>query len=109
MDIVFAKLALQKFRDARKSAHGESAVNDKDEMFDYHREMPDVISTGTSPPKEYVWVMNEEHRRRYRYYLKHVVGQHPDDSESFGIGIMTGQPSKGQPFEIIRKHWEGYE
>jgi hypothetical protein len=82
-------------------------LSKKDDMLDYYREMTDMVSTVTGPPEEYVWVMNEEHRRRYRYYLEHVMGLYPDDSESFGIGIMTGEPSNGQPFEIIRKHWEG--
>lgn len=80
-----------------------------DEMFDYHREMTGVVSQIDGPADEWVWVMNEEHRRRYRYFLKNVMGVYPDDSESFGIGIMTGEPSNGEPFELIRKHWDGYD
>lgn len=83
-------------------------MDDKDEMFDYHREMTAAVSTISGAADEYVWVMNEEHRRRYRYFLKHVMGLYPDDSESFGIGIMTGEPSNEQPFELVRRHWIGY-
>lgn len=78
-------------------------------LFDYHREMTDAVADVQGPTEEWVWVMNEEHRRRYRYFLEHTMGVFPDDSESFGIGIMTGEPSNGQPFELIRKHWDGHE
>lgn len=78
------------------------------EMYDYHREMTDAVSQINGPADEWVWVMNEEHRRRYRYFLENVMGVYPDDSESFGIGIMTGEPSNGEPFELIRKNWDGY-
>jgi hypothetical protein len=81
-------------------------MTDENEMFDYHREMIDMVSEVPGEPDELVWVMNEEHRRRYRYYLEHVMGSYPDDSQSFGIGIMTGEPSNGQPIELIRRHWE---
>jgi hypothetical protein len=79
------------------------------EMFDYHREMTDAVSQVSGAPDEFVWVMNEEHRRRYRYYLEHVMGLYPDDSESFGIGIMTGEPKNGLPFELVRRTWDGYD
>ncbi len=79
------------------------------EMFDYHREMTAAVSRVAGPAEEYVWMMNEEHRRRYRYYLEHVMGLYPDDSESFGIGIMTGEPKNGQPFELARRTWVGYD
>lgn len=78
-------------------------------MIDYHREMTVAVSEISGPAEEWVWVMNEEHRRRYRYYLQHVMGLYPDDSESFGIGIMTGEPTNGQSFELVRRHWEGYD
>ena len=84
-------------------------MSEESEMFDYHREMTHAVSQISGPAEEWVWVMNEEHRRRYRYYLKNVMGLYPDDSENFGIGIMTGEPSNGMPFELIRKHWEGYD
>lgn len=84
-------------------------MSDDSEMFDYHREMTDAVSQISGPPDEWVWVMNEEHRRRYRYFLEHVMGCYPDDSGNFGIGIMTGEPSNGAPFELVRKHWEGYD
>ena len=77
-------------------------------VFDYHREMTEAVSQISSEVEAFVWVMNEEHRKRYRYYLANVLGSYPDDSESFGIGIMTGEPSNGQPFELIRRHWLGY-
>ena len=82
----------------------------ENEMFDYHREMTDAVVQIPSPDEadEWVWVMNEEHRRRYRYFLEHVMGTYPDDSESFGIGIMTGEPSNGEPFELVRRHWLGF-
>lgn len=84
-------------------------MSSENEMFDYHREMTDAVSQVSGAPDEFVWVMNEEHRRRYRYYLEHVMGLYPDDSESFGIGIMTGEPKNGQPFELVRRTWDGYD
>ncbi|MXO95526.1 hypothetical protein GRI34_03725 [Erythrobacter aquimaris] len=36
------------------------------EMYDYHREMTDAVSQISGDEEEWVWVMNEEHRRRYR-------------------------------------------
>jgi hypothetical protein len=84
-------------------------VNDENEMFDYHRAMTDAVAEISGEADEWVWVMNEEHRRRYRYYLEHVMGGYPDDSESFGIGIMTGETKSGAPFELMRRHWLGYE
>ena len=84
-------------------------MTNENDMFDYHREMTAAVCQVSGPAEEYVWVMNEEHRRRYRYYMEHVMGIFPDDSESFGIGIMTGEPSNGQPFELVRRTWEGYD
>ena len=81
----------------------------ENEMFDYHREMTHAVSQISGPPEEFAWVMNEEHRRRYRYYLEHVMGLYPDDSESFGIGIMTGEPKNGLPCELVRRTWDGYD
>lgn len=80
-----------------------------EEMFDYHREMTAAVSQISGEADEWVWVMNEEHRRRFRYYMEHVMGVFPDDSESFGIGIMTGEPDDGVPFDLIRRHWLGYK
>ena len=80
-------------------------MTDENEIFDYHREMTGAVSQISGAPEEWVWVMNEEHRRRYRYFLEHVMGSYPDDSENFGIGIMTGEPSTGEPFELVRRHW----
>lgn len=79
------------------------------ETFDYHREMTDAVEQIPSPDEadEWVWVMNEDHRRRYRHFLEKVMGVFPDDSESFGIGIMTGEPSNGRPFELVRRYWLG--
>ncbi|WP_267903945.1 hypothetical protein [Qipengyuania aquimaris] len=37
------------------------------------------------------------------------MGTYPDDSENFGIGIMTGEPSNGEPFELVRRHWLGFD
>ena len=85
------------------------SVRNEDEMFDYHREMAGAVSEISGNAEEYVWVMNEEHRRRYRYFLEHVMGGYPDDSESFGIGIMTGEPKNGQPVELVKRTWQGYD
>lgn len=82
-------------------------MDDENEMFDYHREMTGAVSQIDGRSDAFVWVMNEEHRRRYRYYLKHVMGLFPDDSESFSIGIMTGKPANGRPFELIKRTWVG--
>ena len=84
-------------------------MSGQNEMYDYHREMTDAVSQISGDEEEWVWVMNEEHRRRYRYFLEHVMGTYPDDSENFGIGIMTGEPSNGEPFELIRRHWLGFD
>ena len=81
-------------------------MSDANEMFDYHRAMTAAVSEISGSPDELVWVMNEEHRRRYRYFLRNVMGVFPDDSQSFGIGIMSGEPENGQPFQLIRRHWE---
>lgn len=54
---------------------------DKDEMYDYHRRMTDAVAEISGDPEEYVWVMNEEHRRRYRYFLEKIMGCYPDDSQ----------------------------
>jgi hypothetical protein len=45
--------------------------------------------------------MNEAHRAKYRHFLEHEMGADPDDSECFGIPIETGEPSNGEPFELI--------
>lgn len=69
--------------------------------FDYHRAMTDEVAEAPSVPAErLVWIMNETHRARYRHFLEHEMGVDPDDSESFGIPIETGEPSNGQPFEL---------
>lgn len=70
--------------------------------FDYHREMTDAVAEAPNvPPERLVWIMNETHRARYRHFLEHEMGVVADDSESFGIPIETGEPSNGQPFELI--------
>lgn len=84
-------------------------MNGENEMFDYHRAMTDAVSQISGPPEKFVWVMNEEHRKRYRYFLEHVMGVYPDDSESFGIGIITGNPGGEEPFELRKRTWQGYE
>ena len=80
-------------------------MDDENEMFDYHREMTGAVSEINGEAHEYVWVMNLEHRSRYLYFMKNVMGVFPDDSESFGIGIMTGEPTNGQPFELTKRWW----
>ena len=70
--------------------------------FDYHRAMTDAVAEApANSPENLVWIMNEMQRARYLYFLEHEMGVDPDDSESFGILIETGEPSNGQPFELI--------
>ena len=70
--------------------------------FDYHRAMTDAVAEAPSVGRErLVWVMNEVHRANYRHFLEHEMGVEPDDSESFGIPIETGEPSNGEPFELV--------
>lgn len=72
--------------------------------FDYHRAMTDaVVEVPNVHPERLVWIMNETHRARYRHFLEHEMGVDPDDSESFGIPIETGEPSNGQPFELVMR------
>lgn len=69
--------------------------------FDYHRAMTDAVAEAPSvSPDRLVWVMSETHRAKYRHFLEHEMGVEPDDSESFGIPIETGEPSNGEPFEL---------
>ena len=69
--------------------------------FDYHRAMTDAVVEAPNVPRErLVWVMNENHRARFRQFLEFEMGVEPDDSESFGIPIETGEPSNGQEFEL---------
>ncbi len=75
-----------------------------DEMFDYHREMTEIVVTATiDEPDDFVWVMNLEHRKRYLYFMENIMGVCPDDSESFGFGIMTGEPRNGEPIELCSR------
>lgn len=70
--------------------------------FDYHRAMTDVVADAPYDQRErLVWIMNETHRAAYRHFLEHEMGVEPDDSESFGIPIETGEPSNGEPFELL--------
>jgi hypothetical protein len=70
--------------------------------FDYHRAMTDAVAQAPSVPQErLVWIMNDLHRARYRHFLEHEMGVDPDDSESFGIPIESGEPSNGEPFELV--------
>ncbi|WP_417592728.1 hypothetical protein [Parasphingorhabdus sp.] len=72
--------------------------------FDYHRAMTDAVVEAPEVPHErLVWVMNDAHRAKYRNFLENVMGVEPDDSESFGIPIETGEPKDGQPFELITR------
>lgn len=70
--------------------------------FDYHRAMTEAVGRAPGVPRErLVWIMNASHRALYRYHLEHEVGVDPDDSESFGIPIETGEPSNSAPFELV--------
>lgn len=70
--------------------------------FDYHRAMTDAVAEAPNVPRErLVWIMNETHRARYRQFLESEMGVEPDDSESFGIPVETGEPSNGKPFELL--------
>lgn len=70
--------------------------------FDYHRAMTDaVVDAPDVPAEQLVWIMNENHRAKYRNFLEHEMGVDPDDQESFGIPIETGEPSNGEPFELV--------
>jgi hypothetical protein len=70
--------------------------------FDYHRAMTDAVAQAPNVAQErLVWIMNDAHRAKYRHFLEHVMGGEPDDSESFGIPIETGEPSNGEPFELV--------
>jgi hypothetical protein len=69
--------------------------------FDYHRAMTDAVVEAPDVPRErLVWIMNKDHRNSFRRFLEFEMGVEPDDSESFGIPIETGEPSNGQPFEL---------
>jgi hypothetical protein len=70
--------------------------------FDYHRAMTDAVAEAPYDLRErLVWIMNEKHRAAYRHFLKHEMGVVDDGSESFGIPIETGEPSNGEPFELV--------
>ena len=70
--------------------------------FDYHRAMVDAVADAPNvAPDRLVWIMNEQHRARYRQFLELEMGVDPDDSESFGIPIETCEPSNGQPLELV--------
>lgn len=72
--------------------------------FDYHRAMIDAVVEAPDVPHErLVWIMNDAHRVKYRDFLENVMGVEPDDNESFGIPIKTGEPKDGQPFELIAR------
>lgn len=70
--------------------------------FDYHRAMTDVVGEAPYEHRDrLVWIMSEARRSAYRHFLEHEMGVEPDDSESFGIPIETGDPSNGEAFELI--------
>jgi hypothetical protein len=72
--------------------------------FDYHREMTEAVSKAPDvDPERLVWIMNDEHRVRFLAFQKHEMGVEPDVSEWFGIRIESGEPSNGQPFELVVK------
>ncbi|PHR19437.1 MAG: hypothetical protein COA41_07085 [Sphingopyxis sp.] len=70
--------------------------------YDYHRAMTDAVVEAPDVPHErLVWIMNDTHRAQYRAFLENEMGVEPDDEESFDIPIETGEPSGGQPFELV--------
>ena len=72
--------------------------------YDYHRAMTDAVVEAPDVPHErLVWIMNDTHRARYRAFLENEMGVEPDDDESFGIPIETGEPSDGHPFELVAR------
>lgn len=70
--------------------------------FDWHREMTDAVADAPFPaPKGLVWIMSEKSQAEYRHFLENEMGVDDDGTESFGIPIVTGEPSNGLPFELV--------
>jgi hypothetical protein len=70
--------------------------------FDYHHEMTEAVSKAPRvDPDRLVWIMNDEHRARFCAFQEREMGVQPDVTECFGIPIETGEPSNGQPFELV--------
>jgi len=71
--------------------------------LDYYQAMTDAVVEATQrDPDRLTWVMNADHRAAFAKHLENEVGVE-DDNTMFGIEIVIGEPSNGQPFELVER------
>jgi hypothetical protein len=70
--------------------------------FDWHREMTDAVVEAPYESRDrLVWIMSAKSHSEYCHFLEHEMGVEDDGSEAFDIPIEIGEPSNGEPFELV--------